>query len=101
MDQQQLGERFTRLEVGQDGLDKRLDEFQRTSTAEHDEVKKLLTEVRDAGTKQFAAQDKRIGSLEGERRERKGKQIVMAILLTVFVGPAIVGLFLIAAGVIA
>jgi hypothetical protein len=45
--------------------------------------------------------DGRVDSLEGDRDERKGKLIVVAAILTIIVGPAIVGLFLIAAGVIA
>ncbi len=42
MDGQQLGERFGRLEAGQEELGRRMADMQATGTKEHDEVKELL-----------------------------------------------------------
>lgn len=87
-----LGERFTEMrdENAKDhaAVVRRLDKL-----SEQMEGKAPVEWVRNV--------DGRVGSLENDRAERKGKLIVIAAILTIIVGPAVVGLFLIAAGVIA
>lgn len=72
---------FERVELRIDALDAKLD--------------------KKAPQTQVDGQGDRIDTLEKGRDERKGQLVVVAALLTIIVGPCVVGLLLLAAGVIA
>jgi hypothetical protein len=102
VDELQLGRLIQKVET----LGTSIETMRAENSADHENVTRRLDALdekldRKAPMDRVEDQHGRIDSLERERDERKGKLIVIATILTVVVGPAIVGLFLIAAGVIA
>lgn len=101
-DDQRLGELIGTV----NGLVARVEDMRAENAADHANVTARLDTIEQkldlkAGADWVTGIDKDVDALKGERDERKGKLIVIAALLTIIVGPCIVGLLLLAAGVIA
>jgi preprotein translocase subunit SecF len=94
-DDQQLGERFARLEAGQEELGRRIDDMKATGTKEHDEVKALLIDLKEEVGKKADKSDVtdvagRVDSLETERDQRVGRNAVVGLVSKDLVLPIVV-----------